>query len=143
MVITFASCEKERYVLESNTNSKTTTKNPPSQFEKANNMAVSTWFDHGGTNFGCSGSPTNCLEEVIITANLAEVITDFANSDNQGEFASHHYATLKEVIDESLLDNVVLSDNTVRLKGSISSSSTGYLVFLDGTSTKMVYPFRK
>lgn len=106
-------------------------------------MAVSTWFDYGGTHFGCSGSPTNCLEEVVISPSLAEAVTDFCNSDSQEEYANQHYATLKEIIDESLLDNVVLGDNTVKLKGTISSSSTGYLVFLDGTTTKAVYPFRK
>ncbi|AEA44217.1 hypothetical protein Fluta_2231 [Fluviicola taffensis DSM 16823] len=141
--ITLSSCEKEAINPRSSTESSSKTQTS-TNFEKSSGepTASSTWFDRGGNDFGCEGSPTNCLEVTIIGLSVAELITDFSNSDNQGGFATAHHGTLRTVIDPSLLDNVVAGINTVKLKGTISASTTGYLVIKELGAAKMVYPFQ-
>jgi hypothetical protein len=105
-------------------------------------MAVSKWFDYGGSNFGCSGDPVNCLEEVVITPSLATDIEDLSSANDQADFADKHYSSLKTAIDTYFLDKIVNGVVTVKLKGTISTSSIGYLRFDNSAGTVVaVYPY--
>lgn len=105
----------------------------------------STWFDNGGNtegvDYGCSGAPMNCMSGTVVSPSIGDLVTDFGTSSNPRVFAQENYADLKIFIDEDLLDNVISGDNQVSFKGTISSSSHGYLIFKDGTKSKFVYEF--
>ena len=139
LLFIISSCQKENI-------SKTT---PSSKVSKDLNSVKSEyntriWYDNGGTDYGCSLAGGDCLDDVIVTPWFGNLVTNFASSSNQADYATAKYAGLSLEIDESLLDGVIAGDLSVSMRGSITSTRIGYLIFnfTSGGGIKVVKPFK-
>lgn len=133
-------CQKENITPAASKNTVTTK-------AQSNNLRV--WHDNGkqpgvdGVDYGCWSTGGNCLPDVIVTPKMSQNLTAFAYSTNQAGYASTNYSTLSSVISTGVLDAVVSGELEVSLRGSIGSTSPGYLAFKShNQDVKAVYPFK-
>ncbi|MNK24846.1 hypothetical protein D3C87_431610 [compost metagenome] len=137
LLLVISSCQKKETIT------KTSSVSENQQTKSYRNLRV--WYDNGGKDYGCWLAGGNCLDDVIVTPWLADNITDFGNSTDQKAFASIHYTSLAKPIDASLLDEVIAGNLKVSLRGKITATETGYLVFksASGNNIQSVNPFRQ
>ncbi len=110
-------------------------------------MADETWFDDGGNtegvDYGCKKPATDCITGAFVTPKFVTSVEDLSNSSNQGSYAESHYDILTEFIYDGHIDRVISGDYKVELRGNITDSSSGYLVFRDDSeNVVIVYKFR-
>lgn len=137
LLLVVSSCQKKEIITQLPSESKEI---PP--VKSQNNLRV--WYDNGNGDHGCWLAGGNCLDDVIVTPWVAGNLSDFANSSDQKAFASANYATLSKAIDERLLDGVIARNLTVSMRGEITTTEIGYLIFksTSGDHIKSVNPFK-
>lgn len=114
-----------------------------------NSGDYTTYYDNGGTDYGCKGSPANCYGANAIAHpdrpsfnNLFAVL----NSNNPiaiSNVITNHMPVLEKYIDRSDLDNVLNGSFGINVKGT-NKNDTRYIMFtaVQKGSIEMVYSIK-
>jgi len=106
------------------------------------------WFDEGGSNYGCKGSGGNCLDEVVARLQKYTLLNEIGTCANNNQNALviakfiENYADLSSLISTDVLDDVINGVATLKVKGTVSSSSTAYFLFTKAGNIYSVQPIK-
>jgi len=145
MMLCFVSCEKDDdAVVES-------PKSDNVIDSKALN-ASRVYYDNGAipgvedVDYGCKSPGSDCLNTIVVSGAANHVINDIGDAGDQGDDAKvirvvqNNLNLLSSIASRSLLNDVINSRLTLRVRGTASTTSHAYMIFSDNGNIVSVTP---
>lgn len=133
----FFNCEKEEEITNSN--------------QRIVIGTITTFYDNGGNDYGCSGAPTDCVPEIIVTPkgltkSFQSTIAPLINAINIQDVGRvqtifrDNQADLLNYFEQQIIDDLLNGNLTLRLK-SDTINQEYYFIFDDlSGNVARVYP---
>lgn len=148
--IALISCNKKQLNTVSPESSSTVVAEAPLTNQRIGNPGdYTTYYDHGGTDYGCGGNPANCYGASAIANPDVAVFDEFfvalnnCNQDIIKTKITNNILVLAKYIDKADLEFVLSGVFKIRVKGS-EANANRYIVFTNAQTAgiEMVYSIK-
>ncbi|TAE18056.1 MAG: hypothetical protein EAZ95_05280 [Bacteroidetes bacterium] len=137
--VALASCQQQKEVAP--------TQEAKTSVTRKDKSDLRVWYDRGGSDYGCSGTGGNCLDDVILSAPKPKGFTATLQTMSAGtpteirDAFSDNRSVLIQYISATVVDATINGDLNATLRG-LPTDATCYMLFSDANTNTIttVYP---